>query len=86
MFRALKNGQIEALGILYDRHADTVYGLALKLLANSQKAEDITQEVLLPLYHRDIYDPTRGSLISFLLTMTRSRSIDLIACDRTALS
>lgn len=73
---ALRGGQVEALGILYDRYARLVYGLAFKILTSSEEAEDVTQEVFLTLWQRHTYDPARGSLASFLTTLTRSRSID----------
>lgn len=73
---AVKEGQIKALGILYDRYAKLVYGLAVKILESSEEAEDVTQEVFLMLWSRNNYDPKRASLSSFLMTVTRSRSID----------
>jgi len=75
LFLALQAGQTDALGILYDRYASLVYGLAIRILTNAEEAEDVTQEVFLAL-NRKQYDPARGSLSSFLVTMTRSRSID----------
>ncbi len=76
LFHALKAGQTSALATLYDRYSKLVYGLALYILKNSQEAEDLTQEVFLALWHRDNYNPARGSLSSFLTTITRSRAID----------
>lgn len=76
IYRALQAGQKSALGILYDRYGKLVYGLALKILNNSQEAEDLTQEIFLALWRNRTYNPDRGSLGSFLITMTRSRSID----------
>ena len=76
LLRAVKAGQVEGLGVLYDRYARLVYGIAFKILANAEEAEDVTQDVFLTLWHRDAYNPDRGSLGSFLTTMTRSRSID----------
>jgi RNA polymerase sigma-70 factor (ECF subfamily) len=73
---ALKERQVDALGELYDRYARLVYGLAFKILRNLEEAEDITQEVFLTLWYRHAYDPARGSLSSFLVTITRSRAID----------
>lgn len=78
LFQALKAGQTSALATLYDRYGRLVYGLALQILKNSQEAEDLTQEVFLALWNRDTYNPARGSLSSFLTTMTRSRAIDKI--------
>ena len=73
---ALRSGQVQALSLLYDRYSRLVYGLALKILANSEEAEDITQDIFLALWQRQTYNPNRGSLGSFLTTMTRSRAID----------
>lgn len=82
---ALGDGQVNALGSLYDRYSRLVYGLAYKILDNSEEAEDITQEVFLTLWRRNAYNPSRGSLSSFLTTMTRSRSIDKLRSRSTKL-
>ncbi len=76
LFCALKAGQSAALGILYDRYASLVYRLALRVLTNHQEAEDLTQEIFLTLWRSNTYNPDRGSLGSFLTTLTRSRAID----------
>lgn len=84
LFHALKAGQPQALGILYDRYASLVYRLALRVLANSQEAEDLTQEIFLTLWRHGTYNPTRGSLSSFLTTLTRSRAIDKLRSRSTS--
>jgi len=76
LYRALKAGQSAALGILYDRYSTLVYRLALRILTNTQEAEDLTQEVFLTLWRSNTYNPDRGSMSSFLTTLTRSRAID----------
>jgi RNA polymerase sigma-70 factor, ECF subfamily len=76
LFTALKAGQHSALEILYDRYATLVYRLALRILINSQEAEDLTQEIFVNLWRSDAYKPGRGSLSSYLITLTRSRAID----------
>jgi RNA polymerase sigma-70 factor, ECF subfamily len=76
LISALRSGQVQALSLLYDRYSRLVYGLAFKILANSEEAEDITQDIFLALWQRNTYNPSRGSLGSFLTTMTRSRAID----------
>lgn len=65
-----------ALAALYDRHAALVYGLALKILASTTDAEDLTQEVFVTLRQASTFDPARGSLAAYLITLTRSRAID----------
>ena len=76
LFLALSVGQTEALSTIYDRHVGLVYGIAFKVLGNSQEAEDLTQDVFLLLARGCSYDPKRGSLRTFLAILTRSRAID----------
>lgn len=73
---ALRNGQTTALGVLYDRHAGLVYGLALTTLGNAQEAEDLTQDIFLTLAKGSSYNPQRGSLRTFLAILTKSRAKD----------
>ena len=70
--------QTGALGALYDRYAGLVYGLALRILGAPSEADDLTQEIFLTLCTKCDYDPARGSLSAFLVTLTRSRAIDKI--------
>jgi RNA polymerase sigma-70 factor (ECF subfamily) len=76
LLSAMSQGQIKALDILYDRYSRLVYSIAYRILNSSEEAEDITQDVFLTLWRRNSYDPARGSLSSFLTTLTRSRAID----------
>lgn len=76
LIEMLKAGESEALGQLYDRYAGLVYGLSLRVLGHRQEAEDLTQEVFLKLYQGGSYNSQRGSLGSYLTTLTRSHAID----------
>ena len=78
LYLALKSGLDDAFGIIYDRHAGLVYGIALKILGNSQEAEDLTQDVFLSIARSSSYEPTRGSLRTFIAILTRSRAIDRV--------
>jgi RNA polymerase sigma-70 factor, ECF subfamily len=74
---ALRQGNTTALGIVYDRYGAVVYRLALRMIANPTEAEDLTQEVFLAFWRGvDKYDPDRGTLLVFLLTITRSRALN----------
>lgn len=76
---ALRQGDTNALGIIYDRYGTAVYRLALKMLVNTAEAEDLTQEVFLAFWRGvDKYDVDRGTLVVFLLTITRSRALNRI--------
>ncbi|MGC1310201.1 MAG: sigma-70 family RNA polymerase sigma factor [Phormidesmis sp.] len=73
---ALRQGDTQALGVLYDRHAGLVYGISLKSLGNPQAAEDLTQDIFLTLARANTYDPKRGTLRTYLSILTRSRALD----------
>lgn len=76
LIQAMRSGDLSALGILYQRYGEGVYRLALRILSNSHEAEDLTQEVFLTFCRTTTYDGSRGSVLVFLLTMTRSRAIN----------
>ena len=84
LYLALKAGQTAALGILYDRHAGLVYGIALKVLENPQEAEDLTQDIFLNFVKIGSYEPSRGSLRTYLAILTRSRAVDRVRSRRNS--
>lgn len=72
----------DALAVIYRRHAGHVFGLAKRLLADTVLAEEVTQEVFVRLWqHPDRFDPGRGSLRTFLLTMAHGRAVDLLRAE-----
>ncbi|AFY56110.1 RNA polymerase sigma factor, sigma-70 family [Rivularia sp. PCC 7116] len=76
LFQALQAGDLSALGAIYDRYGEAVYRLALRILKDKSEAEDLTQEIFLAFWRSAKYDPNRGKMIVYLLTMTRSRAIN----------
>jgi RNA polymerase sigma-70 factor, ECF subfamily len=77
IFIAIQAQQVKALDVLYDRYSKLVYSTAVQLLNSVEEAEEVTQETFLRLWQRSgIYQPQRGSLSGFLITVTRSRSLD----------
>jgi RNA polymerase sigma-70 factor (ECF subfamily) len=75
--RRVAEGDRKAFRALYDRHAARVYGLALRVVSDPMTAEEVTQDAFLRLWTRaKTYNPDRGRLSSWLLTITRRLSID----------
>jgi RNA polymerase sigma-70 factor, ECF subfamily len=67
----------EAFARLYDRHADLVYSVALRVLADTALAEDIAQDVFLRLWRTPAaYDAGRGRFVSWLVSVARNRAVD----------
>ena len=70
-------GDSEALAELYDRFCGMLMGLATKILGNPSDAEDVLQEVFVQVWKQaSRYQPSRSSVSTWLVLITRSRSID----------
>jgi RNA polymerase sigma-70 factor (ECF subfamily) len=77
LIKAVAEGDADALAVLYDRHGTTVFSLCLRMLRDADDAEELLEDVFWQLWRRaDQVDPTRGSALAYLLTLTRSRAID----------
>jgi len=77
LMEAIVGGDRAALTELYDRHSGLVFTLCLRILNERADAEDLLTDVFWELWSRaDRYDPGRGSPLTYLLMMTRSRAID----------
>lgn len=64
------------------RHRDPVFSFARRLVGDSGRAEEITQEVFLRLWERSArFDQQRGTLRAFLLAITHGRALDVIRSD-----
>jgi len=70
-------GNKKALGKLYNRYNRILFGMIYKVLRNREESEDLLQEVFVQAWEKaEQYDATRGSVYSFLVTMTRNKAID----------
>jgi RNA polymerase sigma-70 factor (ECF subfamily) len=73
---AFKNGDIEALGLLMQRHKAAVYGYLLRLTARPDAAEDLFQEVFLKLVRRPGAYSEREKFKAWLFTVARNSAMD----------
>jgi RNA polymerase sigma factor (sigma-70 family) len=72
-------GDERALHEVYDQFASFVYGLALRVIGDSRAAEDVSQDVFVSVWERpDAFDPARGSLRTWLGTLTHRRAVDYV--------
>ncbi len=69
---------------VYEAHSSAVLAFARNWLGNAAMAEEVTQDVFVRLWTRsETFDPSRGSLRSYLLTQTRWRCVDLIRAEES---
>ena len=77
LVREMIGGSEAALGSLYDRHVNAVFAAALRTCRDRGIAAEVVQEAFLALWNQaERFDPARGSLLSWLLTIARNRAID----------
>lgn len=61
------------------RYQKRVFGLAVRMLDDAGVAEDVAQEALLRAWrHAPVFDARRGTVTSWVLTITRNLAIDAI--------
>jgi RNA polymerase sigma factor (sigma-70 family) len=72
-----RDGGPYALREVYDRYGRMVHYLAVSTLASVPDAEDVTQAVFVAAWQgRDTFDPDRGTLLGWLLGITRRKIVD----------
>ena len=70
-------GDSAALRTIYDRCSPRVFGVSLRILGTRPDAEEVLQETFLEVWKRAReYNPSRGSVEGWVVTIARSRSID----------
>jgi RNA polymerase sigma-70 factor (ECF subfamily) len=79
----LATGDQEAATAFVRRFQRRVYGLARTIVHDDRAAEDIAQEAFVRAWkHAAAYDPRRGSVVSWLLTITRNLAIAAVRVRR----
>ena len=75
----LQSGDEAALREAIGLYGGVVLGMARRILFEPAMAEEIAQDTFLALWRRPgAFDPSRGSLQSFLLGVARNKAIDLV--------
>jgi len=70
-------GDSSALGTLYDCYAATLYSLGVRMLGDTQAAEELVQEVLLRVWRQATsYRKERGAPATWIFGIARNLAID----------
>jgi RNA polymerase sigma-70 factor (ECF subfamily) len=79
----LATGDRDAASAFVQRFQRRVFGLARTIVADDRAAEDVAQEAFVRAWkHAAAYDPRRGSVVGWLLTITRNLAIDAVRVRR----
>jgi RNA polymerase sigma-70 factor, ECF subfamily len=80
---AVAGGSADALERLYDRYAATAFGLARRILAQQDLAEEVVQDVFSQVWREaSRYDAARASVAGWIVLLTRTRAIDRLRARR----
>ena len=73
----LRRRDADTIARLHAEYGRTVLGFLARTLRNRSTAEDVFQQVFLEAWERGpSFDPARGSVLTWLMTIARSRAID----------
>lgn len=75
----LRDRDEKAISLLYEHYADTLYGVALKVVIDPELAQDVLQESFVKIWRKsDSYDSSKAKLFTWLFRITRNTAIDKI--------
>lgn len=75
-----------AFARLFDYFAPRLKSYLQRLGMEPSQAEELTQEVMIVLWHKaDLFDPSKSSLATWLFRVARNRRIDALRRDRSGL-
>lgn len=82
LVQRVAKGDERAFLTLYDRYAPRVYALTLRVLGDSMLAEEVSQDTFLKLWSRaGQFDPQKGSLAPWLLTIAHRTALDRLRLE-----
>ena len=77
LMRQVQVGGKEALALLFRRHSRSVLNVGNRILRDNAEAEDLLQEIFLFVYQKALlFDPAKGSAISWIIQLTYHRGIN----------
>ena len=79
LIKLIANRDQNALEALIDRYGRLVYSMAYASVGQAETAQEISQEVFIRIWQKsDTYDPDQGKVMTWMASITRYRSIDVL--------
>lgn len=87
LISGIVNRNRQAFDLFYDRYAQIIFNLCVRILKEEAEAEDVLQEIFVQIWREaERFDPSRASVKTWLFTIARSRSLDRYRSRKTAKS
>src|SRR4051794_41433762 len=71
-------GDEGAIELVYQRYGGACFALARRILNDAALAEDVVQQVFLALWQGHGYDPARGAVSTWLLSVAHHKAVDAL--------
>ena len=85
MLIAVANEDREAFAALYRKTSARIFGVIVRMVSDRAEAEDLLQDVYINVWRRaSAFDATRGTAMTWLITLARNRVIDRLRQSREA--
>jgi RNA polymerase sigma-70 factor (ECF subfamily) len=76
---SFKTKSPDAFAELYDKYSAAIYSIICKIITNTNIAEELLQDVFVKVWKNiDKYDPSKGSLFTWMLQISRNTCIDYL--------
>ena len=83
LLAGLASGEADAAAAFVRRFQARVYGVVITIVRDPGTAEDVAQEAFVRAWrHAGTYDPRRGRVVTWLLTIARNAAIDAMRVRR----
>jgi RNA polymerase sigma factor (sigma-70 family) len=74
----VSNGDEVAIELIYQRYGGACFALARRIVDDPGLAEDVVQQVFLALWQGHGFDPSRGAVSTWLLSITHHKAVDTV--------
>jgi RNA polymerase sigma-70 factor, ECF subfamily len=85
LVQLVKSKSERGFNVLYDNYCGALYGILIRFVLRRDVADDLLQDVFLKIWKNiDCFDPQKGSLFTWMLSITRNQAIDYLrsSCHR----
>lgn len=87
LFKRISNRDSKALENLYDRYSPVLYTLVKQIVVEKEAAEEILADIFVIIWQKcSMFDINSGNLFSWLITLTRNKSLDFIRREKSLIS
>jgi RNA polymerase sigma-70 factor (ECF subfamily) len=83
LLRRIARREEAALDVLYTRYRALAFSVAVRVVGDGARAEDVVQDAFLSVWRKaGTYRPGRGSVRTWLSSIVRNRAIDIVRATR----